>query len=436
MFADGQHGTISSEHDYAQDDGSQILDDASARRRSINSSKRAAQNRAAQRAFRLRRERYVSSLEEKARNYDRLEAVYVDLQRENHQLRVHLQRSLAENAALHAHLATSAPVSPSLSGTLAMPFTPTTPISGTLAQQQSHHQPRTMEPSLYHRQPPQQQKSHALQQQQQHQQQSHHHQSHSLSQDQLRHTGRRSACSENSSSYAFGYTQAARHSPLHTSTSPTSHHHPPIFHSRPPPPSQQQQQPATAPALSLPHRRPQSPSGAQYQQQQHAGILPIQLRREHSLQHPDSNSPPLGATAAGMSHTALSPIQTFGSTRRFESLHASSSAPIALASSAECTSSPSGTWDNGAASMEAFTTATKASPQYRPPPVGSESASSCSSATAAQMLPSVREITMSIGALLPTSPHSDHSPPSRQKLGQDSTASKIDDLGDSKRRPW
>ncbi|KAJ1874233.1 hypothetical protein LPJ71_011696, partial [Coemansia sp. S17] len=63
---------MSSEPDYAQDDGSQIPDDANARRRSINSSKRAAQNRAAQRAFRLRRERYVTSLEEKARNYDRL----------------------------------------------------------------------------------------------------------------------------------------------------------------------------------------------------------------------------------------------------------------------------------------------------------------------------------------------------------------------------
>ncbi|KAJ2337042.1 hypothetical protein GGI00_000482 [Coemansia sp. RSA 2681] len=142
-----------------------------------------------------------------------------------------------------------------------------------------------------------------------------------------------------------------------------------------------------------------------------------------------------------MSHAAVSPIQTFGFTRRFESLHAAgSAASIAFAGSAECMSSPSGTWDNSAGGIEASSpTATKASPKYRPPPpppVGSESASSCSSATATQMLPSVREITMSIGALLPTSPHSDHGSSARQQFGQESTASKVDDAGDSKRRPW
>ncbi|KAJ2889888.1 hypothetical protein IWW38_004439 [Coemansia aciculifera] len=433
VFADGQHSAISSEHDFAQDDGSHLADDANARRRSINSSKRAAQNRAAQRAFRLRRERYVSSLEEKARNYDRLEAAFVDLQQENHQLRAHLQRSLSENAALHAHLATIAPMSPSLSGTLATPFSPTVPISSALAQPPMHHQS-----------------------QQQQQQQHHHSHSHSrqLSQEQLRHMGRRSACSDNLP-YAFGYAQAARHSPLHTPTSPiATHYHSSTSHSRPPPPQQQQQHhhqlhqhppqsAVTAPALSLLHRRPQSPSGAQYHHQQFsASSLPGQLRRERSQQHLDSNSPPLSTVATSMSQAVVSPIQTLGFARRFEPPPHAGSAPVAFASSAECMSSPSGALDNSAG-IEESPTATRASPQYRPPLVGSESASSCSSAaaataaaTAAQMLPSVREITMSIGALLPTSPHSDHSSSVRQQFGQEGTASKMDDIDDAKRRPW
>ncbi|KAJ2866063.1 hypothetical protein GGH94_001768 [Coemansia aciculifera] len=435
-FADGQHSTISSEPDYAQDDGSQIPDDANARRRSINSSKRAAQNRAAQRAFRLRRERYVTSLEEKARNYDRLESAYIDLQRENHQLRAHLQKTLSENAALRAHLATSAPVSPSLSGSLATPFSPgvpaTTPISGALAQQPLPHQPQLAESSLFHRQTPQQQSHAQLQRPHHHQSHSHslsHSHSHQLSQEQLRHTGRRSAGSENSP-YGFGYTQAARHSPSHTSTSPTTttNYHSSMPHARPPPQSQQS---TGAPASSLLHRRPQSPGGAQYQQRPAA--MPCQLRREHSLQHLESNSPPLSSTTSGMPHAAVSPIQTFGYTRRFETLH-TGTASVAFASPVECMSSPGSAWENNAG-METSPTATGALPQYRPP-IGSESASSCSSATAAQMLPSVREITMSIGALLPTSPHSDHGPSAHQQFSQESSSNQMDDTADSKRRPW
>ncbi|KAJ2736625.1 hypothetical protein IW152_000594 [Coemansia sp. BCRC 34962] len=424
-FADGQHSTISSEPDYAHDDGSQILDDANARRRSINSSKRAAQNRAAQRAFRLRRERYVTSLEEKARNYDRLESAYMDLQRENHQLRAHLQKTLSENAAIRAHLATSAPVSPSLSGTLATPFSPgapvAVPIAGALAQQPLPHQPQLAESSLFHRQTSQQQ------------QRPHHHQSHShslshshqLSQEQLRHTGRRSACSDNSP-YALGYGQTARHSPSHTSTSPTTtNYHSSTSHARPPPQS------TGASASSLLHRRPQSPSGAQFQQRPAA--IPCQLRREHSLQHLDSNSPPLSQAATGMPHAAVSPIQTLGYIRRFEALHTGATS-IAFANPVECMSSPSSAWDNSAG-METSPTASGGLAQYRLP-VGSESASSCSSATTAQMLPSVREITMSIGALLPTSPHSDHGPSTHQQFSQESSGSQVDDAADSKRRPW
>ncbi|KAJ1961493.1 hypothetical protein GGI12_003218, partial [Dipsacomyces acuminosporus] len=68
------------------------------KRRSINSSKRAAQNRAAQRAFRQRRERYVANLEEKARQYDKLEAAFLDLQKSNYELLARLREAHAENA--------------------------------------------------------------------------------------------------------------------------------------------------------------------------------------------------------------------------------------------------------------------------------------------------------------------------------------------------
>ncbi|KAJ2009670.1 hypothetical protein GGI04_000242 [Coemansia thaxteri] len=140
-FADGQQISVLSEPDFAKEDSAQPSGDASSRRRGINSSKRAAQNRAAQRAFRLRRERYVTGLEEKARNYDRLEAAYLDMQRENHQLRNRLNKAYSDIAALQTHLASSAPVSPSLAGTIATPFSPatfaTSPISGTLAHQHS-----------------------------------------------------------------------------------------------------------------------------------------------------------------------------------------------------------------------------------------------------------------------------------------------------------
>ncbi|KAJ2815591.1 hypothetical protein FBU31_006873, partial [Coemansia sp. 'formosensis'] len=98
---------------------------------------------------------------------------------------------------------------------------------------------------------------------------------------------------------------------------------------------------------------------------------------------------------------------------------------MAFASPVECMSSPSSTWDNSVG-METSPTATGALPQYKPP-IGSESTSSCSSATAAQMLPSVREITMSIGALLPTSPHSDHGPTTHQQFSQESSGSQMED---------
>ncbi|KAJ2682542.1 hypothetical protein H4R19_007112, partial [Coemansia spiralis] len=88
--ADGQPHPPAHESEYTNEGSAQSPAESSPRRRNINSSKRAAQNRAAQRAFRLRRERYVAGLEEKARNYDRLEAALLDAQRENYHLRARL----------------------------------------------------------------------------------------------------------------------------------------------------------------------------------------------------------------------------------------------------------------------------------------------------------------------------------------------------------
>ncbi|KAJ1827558.1 hypothetical protein LPJ56_001605, partial [Coemansia sp. RSA 2599] len=112
QYADGKYSAISSEADAAKEDSAQPPGDTdlSSGRRSINSSKRAAQNRAAQRAFRLRRERYVASLEEKARSYDRLESAYVEVQRENQQLRAQVHRLQAENTALRAHMSSYSPM--------------------------------------------------------------------------------------------------------------------------------------------------------------------------------------------------------------------------------------------------------------------------------------------------------------------------------------
>src|SRR5277367_1959723 len=55
--------------------------------RQLATSKRAAQNRAAQRAFRHRKERYIKSLEEKANNYDLSQSLIADLRKENIYLR-------------------------------------------------------------------------------------------------------------------------------------------------------------------------------------------------------------------------------------------------------------------------------------------------------------------------------------------------------------
>ncbi|MCJ1399627.1 hypothetical protein MMC11_002829 [Xylographa trunciseda] len=69
-------------------------------KRELSTSKRAAQNRAAQRAFRQRKEGHIKKLEEQVRDYNLLNENYKAVQAENYQLRdyiINLQSRLIES---------------------------------------------------------------------------------------------------------------------------------------------------------------------------------------------------------------------------------------------------------------------------------------------------------------------------------------------------
>lgn len=69
-------------------------------KRELSTSKRAAQNRAAQRAFRQRKEGYIKKLEEQVRDYGLLTENFKNVQAENYQLRdyiISLQSRLLES---------------------------------------------------------------------------------------------------------------------------------------------------------------------------------------------------------------------------------------------------------------------------------------------------------------------------------------------------
>ncbi|KAF3048905.1 hypothetical protein E8E11_008467 [Didymella keratinophila] len=68
-------------------------------RRELSTSKRAAQNRAAQRAFRQRKEEYIKQLKDQVKEFEQLCELYKNLQTENYQLRdyiINLQSRLLE----------------------------------------------------------------------------------------------------------------------------------------------------------------------------------------------------------------------------------------------------------------------------------------------------------------------------------------------------
>ncbi|KAK3063764.1 hypothetical protein LTS18_012943 [Coniosporium uncinatum] len=69
-------------------------------RRELSTSKRAAQNRAAQRAFRQRKEEYIKSLKDQVKEYETLSENFKAVQAENYQLRdyiINLQQRLLES---------------------------------------------------------------------------------------------------------------------------------------------------------------------------------------------------------------------------------------------------------------------------------------------------------------------------------------------------
>ncbi|KAJ2689938.1 hypothetical protein GGH99_002728, partial [Coemansia sp. RSA 1285] len=373
-YLDGQQSTISSEADFGKDDTSQTPGESSARRRNINSSKRAAQNRAAQRAFRLRRERYVAGLEEKARSYDRLEAAYIEMQRENLQLRSRLNKIQSENSILRTHLTAagthaSSPSPPTASTTALVPRQTSSIVSDRGTQHVG------MRPQAPIRPPSESSYQYSGHQQPQYYraQYPHYH---------PRHYDHPSAPPPTT----FQDNPQLQRGPIHHHP----HHHKSTVYRQPSPGGAHQ---------PYHHHRPQQ----QQQQQQHTIYYHHQVRREHSLPQ----------NSAG-SH---SPALTEGRLLRPEPMH-----PTAFASPAERTTSPGGMWDCPAAADRVSSPAVGAS--LFKMPMSSETAASGSSAAAAHMLPSVRELTMSIGAMLPTSPHVDRAQPAQPQFQVEGTASR------------
>src|SRR5277367_5756851 len=72
--------------------------------RVLAQSKRAAQNRAAQRAFRQRKDRYIKTLEQKATEYDLSHSIIADLRKENVYLRDYVVRLQNEVDSLNTEL--------------------------------------------------------------------------------------------------------------------------------------------------------------------------------------------------------------------------------------------------------------------------------------------------------------------------------------------
>jgi hypothetical protein len=84
----------------AMDDSMEDMNDMRKGRRELSTSKRAAQNRAAQRAFRQRKEQYIQSLKDQVKEHQNLAANYETIQKENFSLRqyiITLQARLLES---------------------------------------------------------------------------------------------------------------------------------------------------------------------------------------------------------------------------------------------------------------------------------------------------------------------------------------------------
>ncbi|KAB5576545.1 hypothetical protein GE09DRAFT_1216239 [Coniochaeta sp. 2T2.1] len=81
------------------DMGDIVMADGRKAKRELSQSKRAAQNRAAQRAFRQRKELYIKKLEQEVRDYQEMEGNFKEMQKENFALRqyvINLQSRLLD----------------------------------------------------------------------------------------------------------------------------------------------------------------------------------------------------------------------------------------------------------------------------------------------------------------------------------------------------
>ncbi|KAI7833352.1 hypothetical protein BX661DRAFT_169203 [Kickxella alabastrina] len=421
---DDHQSTRSSEPETGKEDGSQPSGDGDSfsRPRGINSSKRAAQNRAAQRAFRLRRERYVASLEDKARSYDRLEAAYNELQRENHRVQDRLDKLYTENATLRAELSSGAPILTSLPRPMPGPLAPT--ALGSSVHRQSTMPAMTPEQDYQH---------------------THQNQHYQQQQQQYAYTQQQSAHPE-AALHVYGQMHGAhRLSPLHSTTAPSTL--PPVNHShmRPSGPS------AAAPTAALgahmylnQQQRQQSPGIAyQYQQRLMSHPQDQKPRQERSLPHPDPRSSPhhTGTPGPAMARVTLAAPPNYSPDGFAMRSEQGQSNPAAFANPIERYSPLSGIRDSGPA-LETSTPGTRVSSYINSTRIEAAGTGplmpSTTNANSAQILPSVREITRSIGEMLPGSPQLDSAQPSSSQFQRDGVSSggQAEEHVESKRWPW
>ncbi|KAK8060416.1 hypothetical protein PG996_010346 [Apiospora saccharicola] len=95
------HGLLDHDPDHDHDhDGDDSITDGRKAKRELSQSKRAAQNRAAQRAFRQRKEHHIKKLEQEVRDFRTMEETYKAVQNENYALReyvIQLQSRLMDS---------------------------------------------------------------------------------------------------------------------------------------------------------------------------------------------------------------------------------------------------------------------------------------------------------------------------------------------------
>ncbi|KAI8318504.1 hypothetical protein GQ54DRAFT_81264 [Martensiomyces pterosporus] len=418
--ADGSHQDITSSGiDFAKDSSTHTASDSLAKRRSINSSKRAAQNRAAQRAFRLRREKYVANLEEKARQYNKLEAAYLDLQKANYELQARLREVHAENMALRSRLASSSSISPSPSSAVSTAFSPTiptTPIAGVVVPLESLSLPQ---------QPPQDMEA----------------SSHLRHRSQFPYDTRHSYASRvDHSKYSQSHDR-----PFHLLSSSTAAPHTTVS---PQLPAHHQHFPA-APSASSGHL-PQGSSSHHPHIRHHTTALQHgHMRREHLVPH---QSLPPKQPPAHTKPPQPPPYYQDSTPHRIPRPLSSQAAPASAPAHTAPPAPPSMMRDAEISQTQPCVPAASTSP-FRRPPGGSDTSSANTPVASTHPLPSVREITRSIGSLLPGSPHPDRQAASSTQFQGETGATtpadafsandaaspssrRMDDASGSRRRPW